>query len=362
MKQTLTPRERVERMLAFKSVDVPALECDVNSVGIYEHGEKVRELFKTLTGDFGPTNECPYDTVPGPETYDPDGRAWLPRKEEFDEKGEFHRYFRDDWGVEWEYRIFGVQGHPYSRPLDDWAAAASYKFPDVMNDEQLALLKADVEAKKNAGYFTKRGWVNIMERTYSLRRFEDVLMDIALLDDDFMRFTERFCEHDKKLVRRWLETGCDAIQFADDFGTQTSLLISPESFRTVYKPCYKQLVKIVHDAGKHAFFHCCGYCEPLLEDFAEIGFDTLWPQVSCHELPRFAKKCRELGIAVAIHPDRSELMTNGTPDDIKRAIDDYYRIFRPEDGGAWFYLEIDNGFPFQNLAAEVEAVKSYRSS
>ena len=34
--------------------------------------------------------------------------------------------------------------------------------------------------------------------------------------------------------------------------------------------------------------------------------------------------------------------------------------FRVMDGGAWFYVEADNGFPFDNLRALVETIALWR--
>ena len=98
-----------------------------------------------------------------------------------------------------------------------------------------------------------------------------------------------------------------------------------------------------------------------MEDFKEIVFDGLWPQLDAHDLPVFAEKCRRLELAVAIHPERSHLMTFGTPDDIRKMIKVYDDTFDPLNGGAWYYIEIDNGFPYENIVALVEAVQELRN-
>jgi len=356
----MTSRERVKRMLAFQPVDIPALECDLIPVGLYEHGEKARALMRTCVGDFNPISASAFLDRPGEDVYSPDGRAWLPRDEDFT-NGEFDRRFTDAWGVGWRYRIFGVQGHPYHHPVTDWAdAMTNLAFPPL-TARQFEAVRNDVSAKHAQGFYAKVGWVNYFERSYSLRNYEDVLMDVAMMDEDFLRFTQRMHDYNVRLVRHWLATGADAIQFADDFGMQSSLLISRDAFRALYLPLYKELVDMVHQAGRHAFFHCCGYVEPLLEDFAEIGFDTLWPQLSAYDLPRFAEQCRGLRLAVCIHPDRSHLMTNGTPEDVKREIARYVELFRPHDGGSWLYFEFDNGFPYANVVAAIEAYRALRS-
>jgi len=93
----MTSRERVERMLNFQAVDKPALECNVNAVVLYEHGEKIRELFRTVEGDFEPiTNE----------------RFVMPSPDDFDSKGQYSTTRTDEWGITWAYRILGIQGHP----------------------------------------------------------------------------------------------------------------------------------------------------------------------------------------------------------------------------------------------------------
>ena len=348
-------------MLAFEPVDVPALECDLIPVGLYEHGEKARALLKTCEGDFNPVSDGVFLEKPGDDVYCPDGRAWLPRAgEDFDAAGEFDRRFTDAWSVGWRYRIFGVQGHPYLQPVTDWAEAVERLAFPPLTERQFASVRDDVAAKHAQGFYAKVGWVNYFERSYSLRNYEDVLMDVAMMDEDFLRFTRRMHAYNIGLVQRLLEAGADAIQFADDFGMQSSLLISRDAFRAIYLPLYKELVAMVHRAGRHAFFHCCGFVEPLLEDFAEIGFDTLWPQLNAYDLPRFAATCRDLRLAVCIHPDRSHLMTSGSPEDVKRAIAGYVEAFRPHEGGSWLYFEFDNGFPYANVVAAVEAFRELR--
>ena len=151
-----------------------------------------------------------------------------------------------------------------------------------------------------------------------------------------------------------------SVQFADDFGTQSNLLMSPEVFRRFIKPRFKELIAPVKAAGKKVMFHSCGQILPVIEDLKEIGVDALWPQINLYDLKEFASYCRSINMAIAIHPERSELMTNGTPDMIKRKMNEYAEAFRPQDGGSWFYIEIDNGFPYENIEAAVEYIHELR--
>lgn len=174
------------------------------------------------------------------------------------------------------------------------------------------------------------------------------------------RLTDGIAARCRVEIDNLLAYGYDAVQFGDDFGTQAGMLVSPELFRTFFKPRYAELIKPIKAAGKKVLFHSCGYVLPILEDLKEIGVDGIWPQLNVYNLEEFAPYCRSLGLAVAIHPERSNLLTRGTPEDVRRQMHRYAEIFRPWDGGSWFYLEIDNGFPYENIEAMVEVIRELR--
>jgi hypothetical protein len=77
-------------------------------------------------------------------------------------------------------------------------------------------------------------------------------------------------------------------------------------------------------------------------------------------MEELAGECRELGLAVAIHTDRARTMTTGTPAEVRELILREYETFNLENGGGWFYIEADNGFPYANLEALVRTVKELR--
>ena len=345
----MLPRERVIRAMEFKSVDKPALECDASGVGLHEHGEKLRELLQTVGSDFGEITTTP---IPHPP------------EDAVDENGSYLEYKTDDWGTKWVYRIFGIHGHPVTHPLDDWGKLAAYKMPPIepfsINSPEFIGYKRACETHRET-YFQKGGWMGLFERMSSLRLFEDVLMDLYTDDENLNALADMLTQRCKVDIDNLLKLDVDAIQFGDDFGTQTGMLISPEIFRRFFKPRYKEMIEPIKAAGKKVMLHSCGQIMPILEDLKEIGIDTLWPQINLYNLKEFASYCRSIGMAIAIHPERSELMTNGTPDMIRRKMFEYVDAFRPQEGGSWFYVEIDNGFPFENIEAMVSVLRELRA-
>jgi hypothetical protein len=53
-------------------------------------------------------------------------------------------------------------------------------------------------------------------------------------------------------------------------------------------------------------------------------------------------------------------MTHGTPREVRDLVLREYEVFRMAQGGAWFYIEADNGFPFENLEALVKTIIELR--
>ena len=190
---------------------------------------------------------------------------------------------------------------------------------------------------------------------HALRRFEDVLIDLALQTDEINQIADMITEYQQGVIRYLLARGVDAIQFGDDFGTQQNLMLSKKMWREFFFPRYKHLMAPIKEAGVKIFFHSCGNVSQLLDDFRELGVDAIWPQLSLYELPSLAKRCRKKGLAVALHL-RAPLMVTGTPDQVRLRVEEVSDVFNVRQGGAWFYIEIDDGFPFDNIKALFEAI------
>ena len=53
-------------------------------------------------------------------------------------------------------------------------------------------------------------------------------------------------------------------------------------------------------------------------------------------------------------------MTYGTPEQVRELIKREYDTFRMWEGGSWFYVEADNGFPYDNIEAQIETIAQWR--
>jgi hypothetical protein len=78
-----------------------------------------------------------------------------------------------------------------------------------------------------------------------------------------------------------------------DFGTQRAELFSPDLFRALYKPYFRQINDWIHTHTTwKTFYHSCGSIVRLLDDFVDMGVDILNP-VQCSAVgmdPGFLKE------------------------------------------------------------------------
>lgn len=342
----MLPRERVFAALDFRAPDVAPLEYHPSPAGVYEHGQNLRNLWERYPGDFGDARDFP-PAAPHPRWIGPDGT--------------YREFRRDEWGVLWQHLIFGVAGHPLERPLDDWEALSRFTAPPLPPDSG-----PEFEAERQRAcahqqrYFLKSGWISLFEVMQAVRRFEDVLMDLATDSPEINRLGDIITDYQLGMVRYLLKRGVDAVQFGDDFGTQTSPMLSLKVWKRFFRPRYERLMRPVHEAGKKVFFHMCGQGRIFFDDFAELGVHAIWPQLNAYETQDLARACSERKMALELHPERGRLMVTGTPEEVRREVHRLADAFAVMDGGAWFYVEIDSGFPIENIRALIETIGEMR--
>jgi hypothetical protein len=149
-----------------------------------------------------------------------------------------------------------------------------------------------------------------------------------------------------------------------DFGMQAGPLISPRTYRELYKPFHRRINDWVHaHTSWKTFNHSCGAVMPMIEDFIDAGFDILNP-VQCSaagmepaELKRrFGERITLWGGGV----DTQQTLPFGTPDDVRREARERIRILGP--GGGFVFNAVHNiqaGVPVENMLALFEALRKF---
>ena len=149
-----------------------------------------------------------------------------------------------------------------------------------------------------------------------------------------------------------------------DFGTQTSSFCSPDTYRSLYMPYYKQMNDWIHQHTTwKTLKHSCGAVEKFMDDFIASGFDILNP-VQCSATgmdPEHLKKA--YGDRITFWGggvDTQKVLPFGTPQQVREQVLRRCEIFAP--GGGFVFNAIHNvqaGTPVANIVAMLDAVREF---
>lgn len=335
-------RQRMLDAFKFNNPDKIPVVYHPSPAGLHVQGRKLLDLFKAYPSD----NPVSFDSIPAPPPHT------------IADNGRYHEIKKDDWGTEWEYLIFGVNGHPRRYPFGSWEEAEDFQFPAIR-----PIPPADIArmAEHRKRYLLFNGWVSLFEKLHALRPMDEVLMDLQTRDPHLMSFLDRLEIYWEKVIAEFLGVGIDVIVFGDDWGMQSATIISPALFREIFMPRYRRLIAPIKKAGRMVFFHSCGFLGEILDDLFDLGINGLWPQITLYQdNPQFPANCKEHRVAVYLHPDRQKLIPLGTPREIENAIRIYADRYHRLNGGGIFYVEIENDAPFENVEALIKSIHKFR--
>ena len=155
--------------------------------------------------------------------------------------------------------------------VPDLAANCSDGWEDAIN------AKNEID-RENYLTMTVMG-TGIYEQLHMLMTFEDTLINLLSEPEDMHDLIDAITEYRltyMKLIVEHLHP--DVICSHDDWGSKTSLFMSPETWREFFKEPYRKLYSYLHENGVIVMHHGDSYMEPIAEDMAEIGVD-IWQGV-----------------------------------------------------------------------------------
>lgn len=179
----------------------------------------------------------------------------------------------DEWGCIWKNIGISKMGEVAEFPLKDWSDLAKLKIPNIADPKRWESLEG---ARESAGdKFLLASGISLYERVHFLRGLENTWVDIYNAPDELGRLIDILVGMNVCAIEKYAEAGADGYIWCDDWGLQKGLMISPESWRAVWKPRYGRVYRACHDSGLMTFLHSCGDITSILDDFIEIGLDVI---------------------------------------------------------------------------------------
>jgi uroporphyrinogen-III decarboxylase len=340
----MTSRERVVRSIRFEGPDrVPVLHR-IKPGYFRLHGESIRALQKCY----------PPDILQSPTTH-----TWFTFHSPGKLSTEAGALVRDEWGCVWKNLSSDYLGQVVDSPLKSWSDLAAYRFPDPAYGSE-GLEEMDEVRRADGGRHYLLAWVGSLFHLYTyLRGYEEALIDVAEESTGYFQLLDRITEFLAARIRLLGRRGVDGILISDDWGTQLDVLINPETWRRVFQPRYRRILEEMHRAGALAHFHTCGHTLPILPELIDCGFDEINPQVPTMDIQRLRPLFLD---RVCIRPDldRQQTLVSGTPEEVRRHVEETFAAFRSRRGGYIGHIPIEMNVSPQNAEAMMRAYREAR--
>jgi len=226
-------------------------------------------------------------------------------------------YYVDEWGCRFENKQNGVIGEVKEPLIKTLAGIQKVRLPQeclTVNTEMV-----DQFCKKSSEFVLGACCPCPFERLQFLRGTENLMIDIAMQFSEFYQLAQIVHNFYLEEMHLWAKTKVDGLWFKDDWGTQRSLLISPQSWRKIFKPMYKEYIDLAHSHGKKIFMHSDGYIFDIIPDLVEMGLDAINSQIFCMSVKDIGK-CFAGKITFWGEIDRQHLLPYGSTDDIQAAV------------------------------------------
>lgn len=334
----MNSRERVLAALEFRTPDRIPRDVWVLPAAKMEYGERLEKLLADSDLDIA-SFTGPFDHGFTPEYY---------------QMGKY----KDPWGSVWSNINPGIIGEVKDPVFEEYDDIDSYVPPIAQFEkeweENKESIAKQIEGARAKEKFVIGGWISLFERLQYLRGTENLYCDIALEEEEMFQLIDYVMEFERVYLDKWLAMDIDAVSFGDDWGSQISLLISPDAWRKIFKPLYKELIDKIKAAGKKVFFHSDGCIMDLYPEFIELGVDALNSQLWCMGVEKVAEKYAGK-ITFWGEISRQTTLPNGTPEDIQNCADTMKKYLCLPEGGLIGQSEVNRDVPFENIEALVNA-------
>jgi uroporphyrinogen decarboxylase len=348
----MTSLERVKTAFAHREPDKvpifdfiysrPLYQEVLGRVPVYYNGEDVMNCSRRIGYDLG---VIPFGVTGG-----------------FNMGEEGRDLYKDEWGTTWERREdTWPMDAPVAYPLKERSDLKNYVWPDPARPERLKEVQDGLKIAKEHGMAVVGSVRGPFSSTWMLIGIDNLMIkfydDPDFIDEVLDGCTNFFIEGGKRMA----EAGVTALLFADDYGSNTAPLISPDHFRKHILPRTSRMAGEFRKFGIPVIMHSDGCINALFEDLVATGISAYHPVERAAGMDIGAIK-RKHGKQIALlgNVNNKTTLVTGTPADIEVEVKECISLAAP--GGGYLLASdhsLHDDIPNKNVFALYEAGRRY---
>ena len=279
----------------------------------------------------------------------------------------------DIWGITWK-QVYYSDGCYYWEVLRPPLAGATvedletYPWPDPLDPGFTAGLAEEAKAlyeETDYAIMADGGFKSFWDLGSMVRGYEELIMDLVLNPEFVSALMSKLLEINIAGTGAFLDAVGPYIQIfraADDMATQRGLLMSPETYRTLLKPVYKEYMDFVKSkTDAKIFYHSCGNVVGLIDDLIDVGVDALNP-VQVSAMGDTAELKARFGDRITFWGgiDTQHALPHGSPEDVEAEVRRRIRDLAPGGGFVVAAVHaIQPDVPPENIIAMADATRKY---
>jgi uroporphyrinogen decarboxylase len=261
--------------------------------------------------------------------------------------------YTDEWGSIWQVGEPGIIGEVKKPVLEDWSNLKSFRPPPVP-DAQSEFNEVNRFCERSDKFILSAAAARLFERLQFLRGPENLYMDLAYDTREIRTLIDIVHGYYLENITAWANSSVDAVFLVDDWGSNKTLLVHPDMWRSIFKPLYREYCDIIHKRGKFVFFHSDGNIAAIIPDLIEIGVDALNAQLFCMDIEELGRKFKGR-ITFWGEIDRQYILPFGTLTDVRNAVQRVRCALGDDRGGVIGQCEWGKDVPKEHVEAVFES-------
>ncbi len=269
----------------------------------------------------------------------------------------------DEFGCVWQKPPSGkTMGQVVHHPLSDYALLKDYRFPDFSVQARYTDAAAKIRTNTEQKFVLASIPLSLIHRLEYLRGHAEAWTDPYTNPDQLERLLDKLADIAIESLHQFARLGIDGIFSCDDWGLQDRPMISPDFFRTFFKPRYARVYREARKLGILTCLHSCGHIADLLDDLIDAGLQVI--EMDQQENMGIDNLARRFGgrLCFRCPVDIQKTMVFGTPQDIRRHARKLIESFGNNNGGfiaKWYSDPEGAGHTQEHITAMCDAFVEY---